>query len=187
MLLVFLFAALLSTVLCHPAEPYVYEEWKCTHATLTEYDGIVINSYLMQEVECTDKMWNLRNQIEQSEPFKTKSIYKAVGPFIEGTKTYRLVNVIQDKLDTADLGSRIPGEEVVMCLNGTLDFYAGHKLRARSTKMDECPERLAGEVWWKPSGEVTWSTDVAYCTHTHLDDQFLYYCIDYQPETYIEK
>ncbi|XP_070546271.1 uncharacterized protein [Ptychodera flava] len=186
MLLVFLIATLLPIVLCDSDEPYVSEEWKCSHITLTEYDGVVINAVISQQVDCTDELWTLRDNIEESEPFETKYIYKAIGPFIEETKTYRLVDVIQDQLDTADLGSRIPGEEVVMCFNGTLDFYTGHLLRARSNKMEECPERLAGEVWWNPSGEVTLSTSAMYCTHTHLDDYFLYYCMYHHPETDIE-
>ncbi|XP_070546344.1 uncharacterized protein [Ptychodera flava] len=182
MLLAILFAALLPIILCSPDEPYVSEEWKCSHLTVTEYDGVVMNAVFQQEVDCTEKLWNLRDELEESEPFETKFIYKTIGPFIEGTKTYRLVNVNQDKLDKADLGSRIKGEEVVMCFNGTLDFYEGHKLRAKSIKMDECPERLAGEVWWNPSGEVTWSTSVEYCTHTHRDDYILYYCMYHHPE-----
>ncbi|XP_070546345.1 uncharacterized protein [Ptychodera flava] len=182
MLLVFLFATLLPTVLCDSDEPFVSEEWKCSHVTVTEYDGVVMNALILQEVDCTEELWKLREELEDSEPFETKYLYKTIGPFIEGTKSYRLVGVIQDELDTADLGSRIKGEEVVMCFNGTLEFYTGHKLRARNIEMDECPERLAGEVWWNPSGEVTWSTSVEYCTHTHRDDYILYYCMYHHPE-----
>ncbi|XP_070546340.1 uncharacterized protein [Ptychodera flava] len=186
MLLMFLFATLLPIVLCDSDEPYVSEEWKCSHLKVTEYDGVVTNAVVLQEIDCTEELWNLRDELEESTPFETKYIYKTIGPFIEGTKTFRLVNVLQDELDTADLGSRIKGEEVVMCFNGTLDYYNGHKLRAKSNKMEECPERLAGDIWWDPSGEVTWSTNVMYCTHTHRDDYFLYYCIYHHPEVDIE-
>ncbi|XP_070546338.1 uncharacterized protein [Ptychodera flava] len=186
MLLAFLFATLLPNVLCDSDEPYVSEEWKCSHISLTEYDGVVLNAVLQQEVECTEELWNLRDELEKSEPFESKYIYKAIGPFIEGTKSYRLVEVVQDVVDTADLGERIAGEEVVLCINGTLELYEGHKLRAITNRMDECPERLAGDIWWDPSGEVTWSTNVMYCTHTHRDDYFLYYCIYHHPEVDIE-
>ncbi|XP_070546203.1 uncharacterized protein [Ptychodera flava] len=180
MLLLFLFAT--PIVLCDSNEPYVSEEWMCSHATATEYDGVVGNVVFQQEVDCTEELWNLRDKLEESEPLETKFIYQAVGPFIEGTKTFRLVNVVQDKLDTADLGSRIPGEEVVQCFNGTVESYNGHIAKATSNKMDECPERLAGEIWWNPSGNSTFSSSVMYCTHTHRDDDFIYYCIYHHPE-----
>ncbi|XP_070546279.1 uncharacterized protein [Ptychodera flava] len=186
MLLAIVFATLLPIVLCDSDEPYVSEEWKCSHVTVTEYDGVVMNAVFQQEVDCTKELWNLREKLEESEPFETKYIYKTVGPFIEGTKTFRLVNVVQDELDTADLGSRITGEEVVQCFNGTMEFYTGHELKATSTKMDECPERLAGEVWWNPSGEITWSSNVVYCTHTNRDDKLINYCMYHHPEVDIE-
>ncbi|XP_070546494.1 uncharacterized protein [Ptychodera flava] len=186
MLFAILLATLLPIVLCDSDEPFVSEEWKCSHLSVTEYDGVVINVVVQQEVDCTEELWNLPERLEKLEPFETKVLYKAIGPFIEGTKTYRLVDVVQDKLDTADLGSRIVGEEVVMCFNGTVDLYTGHFGLTTSKRMD-CPELLAGDIWWHPSGEITWSSSVVYCMHTHRDDYFLYYCLYHHPEVDIEK
>ncbi|XP_070581585.1 uncharacterized protein [Ptychodera flava] len=164
--------------------PFHSKPWICTYVVKKVYNDTVWNGIATPGVDCFDEVLALPDKIKDMTPTKIKMTYVAVGPYIGETKTFRLVGVLEDELENVDLGEKMEDIFAVECFKCNIEYY-GDNIAFASCKeltMEECPERLSGEIYWKPPGKITSSSDAEFCMYRKENDKHEYMCMIYDAD-----
>ncbi|XP_070576260.1 uncharacterized protein [Ptychodera flava] len=161
--------------------------WVCTFVNMKAYDFTVWNSFVTQGVPCFDELIEIPKLLENKTPGKSFTAYQDIGSFIGDTSTFRILAVVEEEVDTIDLGPILLDELTDECLKCTANFYKGDIFEVICNGTVECPDRLTGGLHWgQPKGStVTYSSPVVYCFYQKRGDTEYYYCKEYLPEVHI--
>ncbi|XP_070548411.1 uncharacterized protein [Ptychodera flava] len=161
--------------------------WVCAFASVRVYDDAIWNVYVTKGVDCPEDVNEIPKLVENETPAKAFDVYYDIGSFIENTRTFRLMSVVVDQVDTIDLGELLPEEGHRDCLNCTLNYYKGDILEVICDPPEVCPNRLTEGVYWgQPEGtSITFSSPVVYCAYQQLDGTDYLFCKDYHPDNHM--
>ncbi|XP_070581586.1 uncharacterized protein [Ptychodera flava] len=169
-------------------KPFRSKPWICTHIIKKVYDDAIWNIVLSPGVDCFDELLALPDKIKDMTPTKTYPNYMVSGPHIGKSKSFRVVAVVEDELENVDLGTKIKGEFAVGCLKCNIIYYGNNTVLASCDEltMEECPERLSGEIYWNPPGKITSSSDAEFCMYRKKNDKHEYLCTVFDADLDVE-
>ncbi|XP_070545802.1 uncharacterized protein [Ptychodera flava] len=159
--------------------PFHSKPWICTHLVKIVYDYAIMNVVATSGVDCFDELMALPDIIKDMTPIKIFPTYMVVGPYIGKSKTSRSVVVFEDDLESKNLGTKIKDTFPVECLKCNMEYY-GDNIAVASCNdltMEECPERLSGEMYWDPPGNITSSSDAEFCMYRKENGTHKYICM----------
>ncbi|XP_070545940.1 uncharacterized protein [Ptychodera flava] len=121
-------------------------------------------------------------------PIKTYPNYMVVGPYIGKSKTFRLVAVVEEELESIELGKQMKNKFPVECFKCNISYYGDNigVATCNELTMEECPERLSGEMYWNPPGKLTSSSDAEFCMYRKENDVHEYICTIFDADLDVE-
>ncbi|XP_070546386.1 uncharacterized protein [Ptychodera flava] len=159
--------------------PFHSKPWICTHIVKKLYDNAIWNILATPGVDCFDDLMVLPDKIKGMTPIMTFHDYMVVGPYIGNSKTFRAVAVVEDRLESIDLGTKLEGKFAVECLKCNGSYYGNNigSAMCNELTMEECPKRLSEEMYWNPPGNITSSSDAEFCLYRNENGKQGYICM----------
>ncbi|XP_070546403.1 uncharacterized protein [Ptychodera flava] len=159
-------------------KPFHSKPWICTHLVRRFYNDAIMNAVMTEGVDCFDELSTLPDKIKDMTPNGIYTTYLAVGPYIGNSKTFRAVAVVEEELENMDLGRKMENQFAVDCFKCNVDYYDNAEVAiCKELTMEECPERLSGELYWNPPGKITFSSDAEFCLYRRDNDEHQYTCL----------
>ncbi|XP_070546124.1 uncharacterized protein [Ptychodera flava] len=165
------------------------EGTSCDELTMEkEYNYVIMTGVATPGVDCFDELMALPDKIKEMTPIKIYRMYTVVGPYIGKSKSFRVVQVVEDELENRELGTKIVGEFAVECLECISTVY-GNNVEGTSCDeltMEECPERISKELYWNPRGNITASSDAEFCVYRKENGKHEYICTIFEADLDVE-